>query len=532
MNKYILFFVFGFLFPLSVFSQGESPSPETPASPIQEIPSSEDTALEKDEELEEAEVRSDFEEEKIIPLINAQESVEIGQEIFFDASGTKKIAPSHGIPNYSWDFGDGSGIKWGETTSHIFESTGVYTVKLKVSQGRKSESVIQDIVVYDRKGVLVVDASISPDPLVQQAGENGIFLQTIVYPTGEGLSGGEELTRRMQERLSAFQEAEVIMFYGFNTNSFQLYGQLWQKLSEENKFNPEEKLWVQVLETGSLESATKLLQPVFITIKSPFILVTRPGALNIIFRNQDLTQIVERISLRKIEHFIVDERSATSPLLILSNLTSYFVTKGVPQNVIYLLLVVPFITFTVAFFRQFIGIYTYGVYTPLMLSLSFLILGLEFGLIVFLAVMLVSYLLRLLFEKIEMLYIPKVCLLFSFLAFSFFLVLGVGLYFETSINLTLTIFPMLMMVSLSEKFISTQSSSGIRHALISTGETIVVSLLAYFLVSWEFLQTSVLALPELITIPMLALVWLGKFTGLRLTEYFKFRHLFREDSQE
>jgi len=201
-------------------------------------------------------------------------------------------------------------------------------------------------------------------------------------------------------------------------------------------------------------------------------------------------------------------------------------------NTLYLLLAVPFLAFIIAFFRQVVGITSFGVFAPLMLALSFFVLGLKFGMIVFMVVLIVSYAIRFLFEKVELLYIPKISLLLSLLALSFYLVLGMALYFGTSLNLAMTIFPMMIMATVSEKFLSAQASMGIKNALIVTIETIIMALLAFGFAAWDGIRLLVLSLPELIFVPIIGTIWLGKFTGLRFTEYFKFRSLFSDDSQE
>ena len=111
--------------------------------------------------------------------------------------------------------------------------------------------------------------------------------------------------------------------------------------------------------------------------------------------------------------------------------------------------------------------------------------------------------------------------------------LGVAVYVQTSINLTLTIFPMMVMATVSEKFISAQSEEGMKGAIILVGETVVISLIGYFFVTWTLVESAILALPEYILLPIIGTIFLGKFTGLRLAEYFKFRSLLgKEDSQE
>src|SRR3989338_4371501 len=55
----------------------------------------------------------------------------------------------------------------------------------------------------------------------------------------------------------------------------------------------------------------------------------------------------------------------------LSDLINYFLTQGVQPGILYLILAIPFITFIIAFFRQIIGISTFGLYMPLLIALSF-----------------------------------------------------------------------------------------------------------------------------------------------------------------
>jgi len=473
-----------------------------------------------------------FEEDHIQPLISADEFVEIGTRALFDASQTKKMAPVEGMPVYSWEFGDDSRMQWGEKITHTYSHPGKYTATLYVRQGKNRESITQDVTIYDTKGILVSEPDSGYEQVVAQAGEHGIWLENIIYErSATGFSSEEDFIRRIQEHIDFVKEAKLIVFHTKSVSGLQSFAQFWQKLSVEKKFDLKDKLWVQMSD-GSIDQIGKLVQPLFSILKPNFILLTRTESFNPIFEQVDSGDAIEKLKARGLEFRIIDQRSSTSPLLVFSNLTTYFVANGISQNVIYILLAVPFIVFVIAFLRQFVGISTFGVYAPLMLALSFLVLGLKFGFAVFLVVMLVSYLIRLFFERVELLYIPKVSLLLSVLSLSFFLVLGLAVHFKSPVNLTLAIFPMLVMATLSEKFLSAQSMAGIRSALITAGETVIVALLGYTLVTWSWLEGTILSMPELILVPILGIIWLGRFTGLRLTEYFKFRTLFHEETNE
>ena len=515
----IFAFLLGILGLEIAFAQSETPELET-----QNI----ELAAEVEPELE-----VEFEPEIIEPQISADKFVPLRTKTLFSAENSKLVSPStYGRASFSWDFGDGSRPKWGQQILHEFEIPGTYPVKLTIKQGKKREFLEQPVVVFDQKGVLISDKLDDFEGVILQAGQQGIWLEKIILdPASSGFSAESTLNQRIGEIFDFLRDADLVLLDTENLEPIQNLAQYWQKLSPENQFNAAEKLWVQISET-SMEKNAKLLEPIFKILSPEFILLTRPSAINPIFELQkNPSTLLATLQQREIEHEIIDQRERVS-LLPFSRLMTFFVVNGVSQNVIYLLLAVPFLTFVISFFRQFIGISTFGVFAPLMLSLSFLVLGLGFGMIVFLVVMLVSWIIRVLFEKVDLLYIPKISLLISLLALSFFLVLALAVFFEVSLNLSLTIFPMLVMATISEKFIASQSESGLKMAFLAAAETVLVALAGYFLINAEFMRSAILAFPEWILVPILATIWLGKFTGLRVSEYFKFRSLLSEDSQE
>jgi len=489
-----------------------------------------DKAFEKNAESKD--LKKEYEKPEIVPIINSLDFVELGQEVIFDGINTKTISPSiYGRPIFSWDLNDGENLKWGRQIVHRFKKPGIYNIKLGVKQGRQRKYHTKEIIVFEKKGLLISDNTENYKNIVFQAGKYGIWLEPIIFEGNEiGFSKEEEFVQKIQEKIDFVKESKFILFDTTSVIGLQSFSQFWQKLSQESKFDLQNKLMINITEE-SLEKQAKLLQPIFKILEPKLILITRPKALDIIFSTPNAVQIINK--LRTItEYKIVDADSEIPFFLPFSNLINSLVIKGISKNVIYLLLSVPFLAFVISFARQFIGLTTFGVYSPLMLSMSFLVLGFEFGIMIFCVILSISYLIRILFEKIELLYIPKISLLLSLLSLSFFLVLGVAVYFEFSINLSLAIFPMMVMLTVSEKFLSAQTEEGIRNAILVAGETVLIAFLGYLFVTWQFIESRVLAFPELILIPIFLNIWLGKFTGLRLSEYFKFRSLFSEDSQE
>lgn len=91
------------------------------------------------------------------------------------------------------------------------------------------------------------------------------------------------------------------------------------------------------------------------------------------------------------------------------------------------------------------------------------------------------------------------------------------------------VFPILLVILLTEDFVGMQSRRGVKEAIKQLLQTMFLAIVSYFLLSWSWLQELVLIRPEasaLIMVAMLLLV--GKYSGLRLLEYRRFRKLFKK----
>ncbi len=77
-----------------------------------------------------------------------------------------------------------------------------------------------------------------------------------------------------------------------------------------------------------------------------------------------------------------------------------------------------------------------------------------------------------------------------------------------------------------------QSEEGFKGALFGITETILVVIASYYLITWVAFNNIVMSWPELVVIPLIIILLIGKFTGLRLSEYLRFRSLFSDHTEE
>ena len=209
---------------------------------------------------------------------------------------------------------------------------------------------------------------------------------------------------------------------------------------------------------------------------------------------------------------------------------NFIVEQGVPLQTVALLLMLPVVVTLVAFFRQVVGIKAFGIYTPSIITFALLAFdpnGLKYGIAIFISVIAVGTLSRLLMKKFRLLYLPRVAMTVSIVSLSILGVLVLGGMFQRTGLAAVSIFPLLIMITLAEKFVATQIEKGSRIALILAVETLVISVTGYFLVSWDSLITLILHSPWVVLFTFVINFSLGKWTGLRITELIRFRNIIK-----
>lgn len=202
--------------------------------------------------------------------------------------------------------------------------------------------------------------------------------------------------------------------------------------------------------------------------------------------------------------------------------------NGVPQETIVLLLMLPVAATIIAFARQIVGIKGFGIYTPLIISFALLATGLKIGLSFFITIILVGTLIRYLAKQFRLLYLPRMAIILTGVAIAILIVFWLGANFDYYGIITASVFAILIMITLVEKFISAQIERGAKNAIVLTLETLILSIICYWLISWSWLQNIALAYPLwLILTAVLINFLLGRWTGLRLYEYIRFREVIK-----
>jgi hypothetical protein len=245
-------------------------------------------------------------------------------------------------------------------------------------------------------------------------------------------------------------------------------------------------------------------------------------------QEKDITQVVEPAKSRLAR--LLDERpiSELGFMNFMQHLIRNASSQGVPVNILVLILLFPVIASFIAASRHVIGLEGFGIYTPAVLAVTFLSTGLISGVLLFVAILAAATIGREILKRFKLQYLPRTALMLWAVSLSvFFLLVASPYLLPLGIDLiTLSIFPILVLILLSENFIEALLSGTQKRAVELTFETILLAALSAVFIRTEFVQEFVLFHPEaMILVVLIANIAVGRYTGLRISEYFRFKPL-------
>lgn len=480
-------------------------------------------------------------EQTLQAIIKSPDTVDVNRSVILDASTSIIPSDSESIL-YKWDFGDGNQEEGIEAT-HFFKAPGSYTITLSLTTSSASSESKKDIFVSDKAITLISDYSQASDKRIEGlqnfSQQNGVYMNVIqdTESTSEFISE-EILAKKILESSEEISKSDQIIIWTQGNTGLNALSRVQQQISDTEKIDFSQKPLL-VIKENTKEFGQ--YQRTFQTLKPNKIIIANEAGLFPVIESTSTEDIINRFETGGYDYVIYDE---TTGKIGIFNFMSYFVNflieKGIPDNTIVLILLLPVIATVIAFMKQIIGISTFGVYTPTILTLTFWMLGLKFAVITFILLLAFGAITRQILKKFRILYIPKMAIVLTIVALTLFAILTI----TVSLNLfdvkfiSLTIFPLLIMSTLTEKFVSIQSEKGLYGAILIMAKTIIISTVALFIIGgdidliivqfkWDFLRNFMLTYPESILAILVINFFLGKWTGLRLLEYVRFREVFR-----
>lgn len=186
---------------------------------------------------------------------------------------------------------------------------------------------------------------------------------------------------------------------------------------------------------------------------------------------------------------------------------------------LYLLLSLPFGAMIVVFVRMIIGWQTFGLFTPMLLALSYLQTGPLLGPTISIGAILVGMAAVPVLKRLEL---SRVAFLGVLIAV---VVTALGALATSNEDFSfINAFPVVVTALVVERWWTAWEAEGLRKALKVTAFTLLVALVIQLVIASAFLQSIAASWPLAIPIGSgVAMIFFGRYKGLRFTEIARFR---------
>lgn len=205
------------------------------------------------------------------------------------------------------------------------------------------------------------------------------------------------------------------------------------------------------------------------------------------------------------------------------------------QRLFLILLLIPIVATIIGIARYVIGLRSINFYSPLFASFVFFdiannsgsevnfITGLKYGLLFYVCIFITSTLFYKLLKKLRMHYIPKLSLIITATSITMMIVITLMVLLERTLPLSFAPFLFIALIVSSEGFMAVYAKKNFKYTASLAFETLLITLISYAVISINAIQYFVLNNPWSILLLIVINLYVGRFLGLRLTEYFRFR---------
>ncbi|HVF33690.1 MAG TPA: 7TM domain-containing protein, partial [Candidatus Saccharimonadia bacterium] len=131
-------------------------------------------------------------------------------------------------------------------------------------------------------------------------------------------------------------------------------------------------------------------------------------------------------------------------------------------------------------------------------------------------------------ERLRLLLVPRLTAVLILVVLLMALVSVVSNKLGIEIGLSVALFPMIIMTMTIERMSIAWEERGPAHAIREAVGSLIIASLAYLVMTWERVEHLVFVFPELLLVLFAITLLIGRYSGYRLVELFRFRALARD----
>jgi hypothetical protein len=195
------------------------------------------------------------------------------------------------------------------------------------------------------------------------------------------------------------------------------------------------------------------------------------------------------------------------------------------QAVYEVLLLIPFGILVIVLLRNFVGFSAFGTFAPVLIALAFRETELLQGILLFVLIVSLGLFFRFYMERLRLLLVPRLAAVVTIVVLLMTAISIVSNQLGMETGLSVSLFPMVIISMFIERMSITWEERGAFTAIREGTGSLFMAALAYLAMSVHELAYWVTVYPEINLIVLGVIIALGRYTGFRLLELFRFRQL-------
>jgi hypothetical protein len=224
-----------------------------------------------------------------------------------------------------------------------------------------------------------------------------------------------------------------------------------------------------------------------------------------------------------VEHAPPQQDASASPLRRFFQTISLYMLPPAEQRLVEFLLLLPVAALIICLFRNVIGLNSFGTFAPALVGLAFRDLHSLPGIFVFVSILLVGWLMRRLLDHYHLLQVPRIALMLSLIVIVLILVIVAANFHDMPATKYISLFPMIILTGMVERFWTLETEDSTVSSFKTLLATMFISATIAVVLSFHVLARHLFSYPETLGLIMAAQLLIGRYTGYRLMELFRFR---------
>jgi hypothetical protein len=237
--------------------------------------------------------------------------------------------------------------------------------------------------------------------------------------------------------------------------------------------------------------------------------------------------------------FVVEHKQPSEPAADHGNvLKSLFRTLSLDapppgeRHLIEFLLLLPVAALIICVCRNLIGMHCFGTFAPALIGLAFRELESLPGILVFVSIILIGWGLRHVLDRYHLLQVPRTSFLLSMVVLLLLGTIIVANQQELAFTRYFSLFPMVILTGMIERFWTLETEDGTVSSFKTLVSTMIIAAVISLVISRHALISQLVHYPETIGLVMAGQLIIGRYTGYRLSELFRFRDFLQPPPSE